>query len=147
MSFFAAQVRKSAPKPSGNYTSVYSISSYTQSVISSNFMLSSGTTDGSSTPSLIFDHSPCNEPKTNAFSNELKKLYHDISHLETKFLAYSEEPQQENCIVIKGGPSTEADDAEKARWKNLIENHKRYAQLCFPLWLVTSQLFFLVFPR
>jgi hypothetical protein len=61
--------------------------------------------------------------------NQLKKQYRDISHLETKLPADSGEPQDENRIVIKGGPSVGADDAEKARWKNLIEDHKRYAPL------------------
>ena len=133
MSFSAAQARKPAPKSSGDYASVSSVSSYAQSVVSSNFTLSSGTTDGSSAPSSIFDHKPRDEPKTNAFSNQLKKLYRDISHLETKLLADSGEPQEENRIVIKGGPSAGADDAEKARWKSLIEDHKRYAPLCSPL--------------
>jgi protein SMG6 len=134
VSFSAAQARKPAPKSSGDYASVSSVSSYAHSVVSSNFTLSSGTTDGSSAPSSIFDHNkPRDEPKTNAFSNQLKKLYRDISHLETKLLVDSGEPQDENRIVIKGGPSAGADDAEKARWKVLIEDHKRYAPLCFPL--------------
>jgi protein SMG6 len=135
MSFSTAQARKPAPKSSGDYASVSSVSSYAQSVVSSNFTLSSGTTDGSSAPSSIFDHNkPRDEPKTNAFSNQLKKLYRDISHLETKLLADSGEPQDENRIVIKGGPSAGADEAEKTRWKNLIDDHKRYAlPLCFPV--------------
>jgi protein SMG6 len=128
VSFSAAQARKPAPKSSGDYASVSSVSSYAHSVVSSNFTLSSGTTDGSSAPSSIFDHNkPHDEPKTNAFSMQLKKLYRDISHLETKLLADSGEPQDENRIVIKGVPSAGADDAEKARWKSLIDDHKRYA--------------------
>jgi len=133
MSFSAAQARKPAPKSSGDYASVSSVSSYAQSVVSSNFTLSSGTTDGSSAPSSIFDHKPRDEPKTNAFSNQLKKLYRDISHLETKLLADSGEPQEENRIVIKGGPSAGADDAEKARWKSLIEDHKRLSEMMLNL--------------
>ena len=57
---------------------------------------------------------------------KLKKLYCDISHLETKLLADSGEPQDENRIVIKGGQLAGAGE-EKARLKNLIEDHKRYA--------------------
>ena len=130
VSFSAAQARKPAPKSSGDYASVSSVSSYgAQSVVSSNFTLSSGTTDGSSAPSSIFDHKPRDEPKTNAFSNQLKKLYRDISHLETKLLADSGEPQDENRIVIKGGSSAGADEAEKTRWKTLIDDHKRYASV------------------
>jgi protein SMG6 len=96
------------------------VSSYAHSVVSSHFTLSSGTTDGSSAPSSISDHNkPRDEPKTNAFSNQTKKLYRDISHLEMKLTADSGEPQDENRIVIKGGPSAGVDDAEKARWKFL----------------------------
>jgi len=125
VSFSAAQARKPAPKSSGDYAS--SVSSYTQSVVSSNFTLSSGTTDGSSAPSSIFDHKPRDESKTNAFSNQLKKLYRDISHLETKLLADSGEPQDESRIVIKGGLSGGADEVEKTRWKKLIDDHKQCA--------------------
>ena len=65
-----------------------------------------------------------------------------------KLLADSGEPQDENRIVIKGGSSAGADEAEKARWKNLIEDHKRYAPL-----VLLSDLYYLnsfislVFPR
>lgn len=145
VSFSAAQARKPVPKSSGDYASVSSVSSYAQSVVSSNFTLSSGTTDGSSAPSSIFDHKPRDEPKTNAFSNQLKKLYRDISHLETKLLADSGEPQDENRIVIKGGPSAGADEAETLRWKNLIDDHKRYVAPCFHV--SPSQLVSLGFPR
>ncbi|KAN0111180.1 hypothetical protein V8E52_008792 [Russula decolorans] len=51
-------------RSSGDYPSVSSVSSYAHSVVSSNFTLSSGTTDGSSAPSSIFDHNkPRNEPQ------------------------------------------------------------------------------------
>jgi len=109
---------------SGDFASVSSASSYTHSVVSSNFTLSSSTTDGSSAPSSLFDHKPRDESKTNAFSNQLKKLYRDISLLETKVLADSGEPQDENRIVIKGIPSIGTEEAEKARWKKAIEDHK-----------------------
>ena len=125
MSFSAAQARKQAPKSSGDYGSVSSASSsYTPSVGSSSFTLSSSTTDGSSTPSSIFDHKPRDESKTNAFSNQLKKLYRDISLLESKVLADSGESQDESRIVIKGCPSTGSEEAEKERWKKAIGDHK-----------------------
>lgn len=124
VSFSAAQARKQAPKSSGDYGSVSSASSYTHSVVSSSFTLSSSTTDGSSTPSSIFDHKPRDESKTNAFSNQLKKLYRDISLLESKVLADSGEPQDESRVVIKGVPSTGSEEAEKDRWKKAVENHK-----------------------
>ena len=146
--FSAAQARKPAPKSSGDYASVSSVSSsYAQSIVSSSFTLSSGTTDGSSAPSSLFDRKPREESKTNAFSNQLKKLYRDISHLETKLLADPGEPQDENRVVIKGGSSAAADEAEKARWKKAIEDHKRYAALFFCLAYVISTRRFLVFPK
>jgi len=98
---------------------------------SSSFTLSSGTTDGSSAPSSIFDHKPRDESKNNAFSNQLKKLYRDISHLETKLLADSGEPQDESRIVIKGGPAAGADEVEIARWNKSIDEHKQYAPFVF----------------
>ena len=126
VTFSAAQARKPAPKSSGDYASVSSVSSYAQSVVSSSFTLSSGTTEGSSQPSSIFDtKQPRNVSKSNAFSDQLKKLYRDISHLESRLLADSGEPQDESRIVIKGGPSAGADDAEKAKWKKAIEEHKK----------------------
>jgi hypothetical protein len=74
---------------------------------------------------------PTTSPR-HAFSNQLKKLYRDISHLETKLLADSGEPQDdESHVVIKGGPSAGANEVEKARWKNLIEDHKWYAPVVF----------------
>jgi hypothetical protein len=76
-----AQAQIPVPNSSGNYTSISSIS-YDHSVISSKFTRSSGL----STPLPIIDYKPCNESKTNAFSNLLKKLHRDISHLEEMML-------------------------------------------------------------
>jgi protein SMG6 len=103
-------------------TSVSSASSYAQSAVSSSLTLSS--TDGSSAPSSLFDRKP-REEKTNAFSNQLKKLYRDISALETKILSDSGEPQDESRIVIKGGPCLGTEEAEKSRWKKAIDEHKQ----------------------
>jgi protein SMG6 len=125
--FSAAQARKPTPKHSGDIASVLSASSYANSNLSSNFTLSSSTTDGSSAPSSLFDHKPCEESKTSAFSAQLKKLYRDISALEMKILADLGEPQDESRLIIKGGPSVGAEDAEKARWKKATDDHKKYA--------------------
>jgi protein SMG6 len=124
VSFSAAQARKPAPKSSDDWASVSSASSCTHSVDSSQFTLSSSTTDGSSAPSSIFDHKP-REEKTNAFSYQLKKLYRDISALETRILSDSSEPQDESRIVIKGAPSIGTEEAEKNRWKKAINEHKQ----------------------
>jgi len=48
------------------------------------------------------------------FPTQLKKLYYDISHLESKVLASLGEPQDESRIVIRGCPSTGSEEAEKA---------------------------------
>ncbi|KAH9171504.1 hypothetical protein EDB89DRAFT_1108247 [Lactarius sanguifluus] len=133
VAFSAAQARKPAPKHSGDYASVSSVSSYANSIVSSNFTLSSSTTDGSSAPSSIFDNKPREESKTSAFSAQLKKLYRDISALESKILADSGEPQDESRIVIKGGPSMGSEDAEKARWKKATEDHKQLSELMLRL--------------
>ncbi|KAH9028113.1 hypothetical protein EDB85DRAFT_2074672 [Lactarius pseudohatsudake] len=133
VAFSAAQARKPAPKHSGDYASVSSVSSYANSIVSSNFTLSSSTTDGSSAPSSIFDNKPREESKTSAFSAQLKKLYRDISALESKILADSGEPQDESRIVIKGGPSMGSEDVEKARWKKATEDHKQLSELMLRL--------------
>jgi len=44
----------------------------------------SSTTDRSSTPLTTFDHKSCEESKTNAFSTQLKRLYHNISLLRVE---------------------------------------------------------------
>ena len=103
LSFSAAQAQNPVPKHSGDYASVSSVSSYANSIMSSNVTLSSSTTDGSSAPSSLFDHKPHEEcfhrPAQEASS------HHDILALETKILADSGEPQDESRIVIKGNPS------------------------------------------
>ena len=111
LSFSAAQAWKPVPKSSGDYAS--SVSSYAPSVVSSSPTLSSGT-DGSSAPSPISHDKSCDVFKTNAFSNQLEKPYHDISHFETKLLADSSAPQDESRDVVKGGSLAGA-DVEKAR--------------------------------
>jgi hypothetical protein len=59
-----------------------------------------------------------------AVSNQLKKLYRNISHPETNLLIDSGEAQDEDHIINKGGPS-------KTRCENLIDNHKWYAPFVF----------------
>jgi len=143
--FSAAQARKPTPKHSGDYASV-SVSSFANSIVSSNFTLSSSTTDGSSAPSSLFDHKPREESKTSAFSAQPKKLYRDISALETKILADSGEPRDESRIVIKGDPSTRTEEVEKARWKKATDDHKQYASLLLCLIYTDSQKMVAGFP-
>ncbi|KAI9433991.1 hypothetical protein H4582DRAFT_1983834 [Lactarius indigo] len=88
-------------RTSGDYASVSSVSSYANSY------------RGSSAPSSLFESKPREESKTSAFSAQLKKLYRDISALESKILADSGEPQDESRIVIKGGPSMGSEDSRE----------------------------------
>ena len=105
--------------------SISSVSSYANSIVSSNFNPSSSTTSSSSAPSSLFGHKPREESKTSAFSTQLKKLYCYISALKTKIIADSGEPQDESHIVIKGGPSIGTEEAEMARWKKATDDHKK----------------------
>ncbi|THH08573.1 hypothetical protein EW146_g8951 [Bondarzewia mesenterica] len=128
---FSVQARKPTPTPksSGDYVSVSSVSSYAPSTVSSNFTLSSNTTD-SSAPSSLFDRKPRDEAKTNAFSAQLKKLYRDISTLETKILRDdSDENVDEGRVVLRASFDMSSEEAEKARWKKVIEDHKMLAEM------------------
>ncbi|KAA1471246.1 hypothetical protein DENSPDRAFT_776086 [Dentipellis sp. KUC8613] len=117
------------PKSSGDYVSVSSASSYAQSISSSTFTLSS-TTDGSSASSSVFDRDR-SQSKTNAFSAQLKKLYRDISALETKIL--HEDPEEDadesSRLVLRGGGEVGGEDSEKAKWKKMIDDHKQLAEM------------------
>jgi len=113
--FSAAQAWKPAPKSSGDHGSVSSASSYTHSVILSSFMLSSSTTDGSSTPSSFFNHTSHNELKTNTFFNQLKKLYCDILPLESKVLVNLGKPKMR---PISSSRATHRQEPKKQRRHN-----------------------------
>lgn len=68
-------------------TSPSPASSYAQSITSSSFTLSSSTTDGSSTPRHHLTASPVmSQGPTTLSQPKPKKLYQDISALETKIL-------------------------------------------------------------
>jgi hypothetical protein len=67
------------PKHSGDTPSVSSVSSYANSIVSSDFTLSSSTTDGP--PSSLFDHKPHEDIKISVFSAQ---RYRNISTLEMK---------------------------------------------------------------
>ena len=112
VSFSAAQARKPVPKSSGDHGSMSSASSYTHSVISSSFTLSSSTTDGSSTSSSFFDHTSRDELKTNTFFNQLKKLYCDILPLESKVLVDLGKPKMR---PISSSRATHRQEPKKRR--------------------------------
>ncbi|GLB35314.1 putative est1 DNA/RNA binding domain [Lyophyllum shimeji] len=132
------------PKSSADF-SASSTSSY--SVSSSAFTLSS-TTDGSSASSALFDRPGGSGGRgedggNNVLSAQLKKLYRDITHLETKVkMEDSDERDGEDGasatrgeprVTLKGKqpetsvPTTE-EDIEREKWKNQIANHKQLAE-------------------
>ena len=80
-------------------------------------------------PSSTSEHNPHDKSKTNTFSTQLKKLYRAIFLLESKILVNSGETQDKNRVAIKGYPSSGSEEAEKARLKEVIEDHKTYNKL------------------
>jgi len=116
------------PKSTGEYISASSTSSYAHSITSSNFTLNS-TTDGSSASSNIFDQQPKEHSDSNAFSQQLKKLYRQLSALETKLLKDDgKEPIEQGRVTLKrsgDSPSKEMEEAEKERWQKYVGEHKR----------------------
>lgn len=118
------------PKSSGDYVSASSTSSYAHSLTSS-FTLSSGTTDNSSASSALFDSKPREDASNNAFAVQLKKLYRNISALETKILG--EDPDDlvdEGRIVLQGrGREVSDEDVQQQKWTKLISDHKRLAEM------------------
>ncbi|KAF5387074.1 hypothetical protein D9615_001809 [Tricholomella constricta] len=136
-------------KPSGDYVSASSTSSYANSISSSAFTLSS-TTDGSSASSALFDRPAGNggrgdDGANNVFSVQLKKLYRAITNLETKVkVEDSDDRDADDGPSALGGrgelrvtlkakqpensvPTTE-EDIEREKWKMQIANHKQLAE-------------------
>ncbi|EMD38637.1 hypothetical protein CERSUDRAFT_64887 [Gelatoporia subvermispora B] len=141
------------PKSSGEYVSASSTSSasYAHSTISSNFTLSSSTTDNSSTPSAIFDNARADGRRSedsgsgiNALSVRLKQLYRHIttleSTLEKKLLAedkdLDDDREREGAprvgLLVKGRPGSAdvevkggEEEAERDRWAKLVKDHKQ----------------------
>ncbi|EGN96009.1 hypothetical protein SERLA73DRAFT_112057 [Serpula lacrymans var. lacrymans S7.3] len=119
------------PKSSGDYVSASSTSSYAHSMTSSNFTLSSNTTDTSSASSALFDRKPNEESSNNAFAVQLKRLYRGISVLETKILNEDTDDQaDESRVMLHGhGKDVPDDDLEQQKWRKLISDHKRLAEM------------------
>ncbi|PCH38362.1 hypothetical protein WOLCODRAFT_115327 [Wolfiporia cocos MD-104 SS10] len=135
------------PKSSGDYVSASSTSSasYAQSTISSNFTLS--TTSDSSAPSSLFDNqnsrarrSEDSASSTNAFSMQLKKLYREITALETKIQSEDRDKDREDGerdaprvgVLVKSrngaAPELKGDEQEKDKWRRLMQDHKDLAE-------------------
>ncbi|KZV65821.1 hypothetical protein PENSPDRAFT_655393 [Peniophora sp. CONT] len=124
------------PKSSGDYGSSAS-SYYAPSVASSSFTLSSSTTEGSSDPSSIFDSGRPEQPSkpSNAFTVQLKKLYRDITTLETK-LKNDEgdgEAMDESRVLPKPQAAQADEGVESAKWQRLIQDHKLLAEMMHQL--------------
>ncbi|KAI9445663.1 hypothetical protein BJY52DRAFT_1194184 [Lactarius psammicola] len=102
------------------------------SIVSSNFTLSSNALQMS---------------KTSAFSAQLKQALsrHPSLCPRHRSSLIRVEPQDESRIVIKGGPSIAYEDAEKARWKKAIDDHKQYASLFLCLISTDSQKYLQAF--
>ncbi|KAF7964541.1 hypothetical protein HWV62_5931, partial [Athelia sp. TMB] len=120
------------PKSSADYVSASSTSSYAHSIASSSFTLSSGTTE-SSASSALFERRPSEETgNSNAFAVQLKKLYRGISSLETRILNedVDDSAADEGRVLLKSRAKEVVDeDAEKQKWRKLIDDHKRLAEM------------------
>jgi hypothetical protein len=101
VSFSGAQARKQVPKSSGDYVlSLPFPSTPTRSFRQISPFCLARQIDPPHHLRFLITTSLHDEPKTNAFSNQFKKLYRDISHLKTKLLADSGEPQDENVLSL-----------------------------------------------
>ncbi|KAI0362699.1 hypothetical protein OH77DRAFT_1529844 [Trametes cingulata] len=141
------------PKSSGDWVSASSTSSvsYAHSTISSNFTLSSATTDSSSASSALFDSSnprAKSEDSTssaNAFSCKLKEVYRTISGLEARLLGNDRERDRVDDserdthsrpgVLIKGRPASTGtprpaatEEEESERWRKLVSDHQALAE-------------------
>ncbi|KII88741.1 hypothetical protein PLICRDRAFT_176290 [Plicaturopsis crispa FD-325 SS-3] len=116
------------PKSSGEYVSNSSTSSYAHSITSSNFTLSSNTTDGSSASSALFDR-PQNASEDSGsghFSQTLKRIYRGISSLEAKII--SEHADEEAGDEVRTVLRKEVTD-DQDKWKAVIHDHKKLAEM------------------
>ena len=128
----------STPKPpTRDHVSASSNSSYAASISSSAFTLSS-TTDESSTSSSLFDGRPNQDRAENGiFAHQLKRLYREISNLETKVKQEDSMDNTDdvmNSRVMLKGKEVENDDLEKEKWKKQMSNHKTSVFFGF-LWI------------
>ncbi|KAH7915986.1 hypothetical protein BJ138DRAFT_996574 [Hygrophoropsis aurantiaca] len=122
------------PKSSGDYVSASSTSSYAHSIASS-FTLSSGTTDNSSASSALFEGKPREDSSNNAFAVQLKKLYRNISTLESKIIDEdADENADEGRVLLHGrGREANSEELEQQKWVKLIADHKQLAELMHTL--------------
>ncbi|EIW73927.1 hypothetical protein CONPUDRAFT_160557 [Coniophora puteana RWD-64-598 SS2] len=112
--------QQAASKPWGNCGPTSSTSSYAHSMASSSFTLSSGATDNSSASSAVFDvhGKPKDDAGNNAFAVQLKKLYRNISALESK--------------ILNKDADDHADEG-RTKWVGNISDHKQLAELMHTL--------------
>lgn len=94
---------------------------------SSVFTLSSSTTDGSSASSALFDGQQRSESHT-VLSNQLKRMYRDITRLEAAVKNDAEEPSEEPSRSMKRSSSSSDDETRKERWAQQLTNHRDLAE-------------------
>ncbi|KAI0258142.1 hypothetical protein BC834DRAFT_975458 [Gloeopeniophorella convolvens] len=109
------------------------LSSYHVTPPQAGHALPTGSLHATPAPSLFWEHKQPREESKSTFSTQLKRLYRDISALETKILTNPGEPADDSRIVIKGGSVTGSEDVEKAHWKKAIEDHKMLADMMLNL--------------
>ena len=88
----------------------------------------SSTTDESSTSSSLFDGRPNQDRAENSiFAHQLKRLYREISNLETKVKQEDSVDDTDDVMtsrVVLKGKEVENDDLEKEKWKKQMKDHK-----------------------
>ena len=149
----------SIPKSSRDHVSASSTSSYATS-ISSNSSTSSPSlsSDESSTSSLLFDGRPNRDRAENGiFALQVKKLYREISNLETKVMQENSMNDSDGVMSSRVVLKVENDDLEKEKWRRQICLHKMLVffplgdtsylnRIQLPVWPKTS-IICLKFPR
>ncbi|KAI0055170.1 hypothetical protein BV25DRAFT_1932002 [Artomyces pyxidatus] len=120
-------------RPTHDYNSVSSVSSYAASFTSSNFILPlNSTTEDSSARTPLLKHKSRDDSKINSFSAQLKKLYRDISTLEAKIVQEPGETSADNSLLLSKG-WTGSEESENGRWKKTMADHKLLAEMMHDL--------------
>ena len=95
---------------------------------------------GSSTSSSLFDGRPNQDrAKNSIFALQLKKLYREITNLETKVKqedSMDDTDDVMNSRVVLKGKKVENDDLEKEKWKKQLSDHKTLVFVTFCIFLI-----------
>jgi hypothetical protein len=84
-------------------------------------------TNDSSASSALFEGKPREDPGKNAFADQLKKLYRNISSLESKILNEDTDDNVEDSRIVLHGRGRDQSDEEleQQKWSKLISDHQR----------------------